>query len=287
MKKFFTLIELLVVIAIIALLAAKLLPALQKAKAKAQQSNCTANLKQLGGAAHLYSTDNMGLLPASEPHGYSAAKANRTWDKILAITLGANVTLDGNAWNSGLNSPTLTKDLLPFLCPADPTEVGEASNLAVISPSSIGRSYNVNLGSGGSIAAGGQRDGIGYLDPSIPIVMVEEAAGTALLIENHAFATIFCNPLRNGFGGAYKGYITICGVKANGTVYNGTTCGFTGAASQFITAGTDGINDPDRPMHGAKGKSRFNILMHDGHVDLYDYDSLKSNNYQVMQYIRK
>ena len=70
-NKYFTLIELLIVIAIIAVLASMLLPALSKARAKAQTVTCLSNLKQLAVIQHQYLDDNNEMLYLQTYDAYS------------------------------------------------------------------------------------------------------------------------------------------------------------------------------------------------------------------------
>jgi prepilin-type N-terminal cleavage/methylation domain-containing protein/prepilin-type processing-associated H-X9-DG protein len=109
----FTLIELLVVIAIIAILAGMLLPALSKAKSKAQGILCMNNLKQLGLGFILYSGDYEGSLLTCQngvPNRANWIQGNLNW---TADSANMAYLTNSPMWEYVGQSPEI------FKCPAD------------------------------------------------------------------------------------------------------------------------------------------------------------------------
>lgn len=199
----FTLIELLVVIAIIAILAAILFPVFARARAKAQQAGCMSNMKQIGLAFAMYSSDNDNKMCAATWQGSPPFTTATPPCTSISYTLWAQVI-----------APYLKNQQI-LVCPGDSSPLYPKNHTAYApcNPDAPFVSYmfnNMNRDTVGGITFGGwpvcgPMAGKDYSDNAIDLV------STLILADD------------------------VGGHPNNFACYSATTCGFNGVTGSFLS----------------------------------------------------
>ena len=192
MKKSFTLIELLVVIAIIAILAAILLPALGKARDKAQNIDCVSRQKQLALNFLMYADENDGSFLSTMPAGYAT-----TWGYYYSQAEVPGFAPKGkhDDWARKFG-----------MCPLVASRYIKNGKLPGITST-----YGIPYGQGPLTIAGNANRGA-----MIPVKQVKEPANSVLIAESYYPA--WQSPHPNIYGGksaAWANFATLHGKTGN------------------------------------------------------------------------
>jgi prepilin-type N-terminal cleavage/methylation domain-containing protein/prepilin-type processing-associated H-X9-DG protein len=202
----FTLIELLVVIAIIAILAAMLLPALAKAKQKAQTTQCLSNLKQLNLCWVMYSGDNQELLVRNWSIGAQAAPCS--WI-VGDAAMDAPATQINNIKNGTLF--TYNSSLGIYKCPSDKATIVGASSSPRVRSVAMSTAMNwINIASAADCSRPDSYNPNGAAQPRSPFKLDQ------VLAPGPSKASVFVDEHEDSID---NGAIGIYALGAAGTAY--------------------------------------------------------------------